>query len=189
MGLLLGMFPGRIMAIAGAFLALALAIGVQTLRLDHAQTALAVEKGGRAADRAAMAEAAASASMANQAETFRRVVAASEIADETQRLSSRAHADAVGAAGAAVGLRVAVATVAARCGAAPGPATASAVSPAASAPGVVLSDVLGRVDDTAGELASALDASFIAGQQCERLSDSVTMPGKVAAAPEPTSTE
>lgn len=144
-----------------------------------AKAALAVEREGRAQDRATMAAAAASAATASLTETGRRIAAQGEIANESERLSTRARADADGARVAAVGLRSAAGAAAARCGAGASDPAATAVGASASAPGVVLADVLGRADDRAGELAELADRAIIAGSQCERSYDALnSTPGK-----------
>ncbi|KPM67716.1 hypothetical protein HB13667_05680 [Pseudomonas putida] len=59
-----------------------------------------------------------------------------------------------------------------------GPDTAAiARGQAATRAAMVLSDLLTRADERAGELATALDRARIAGQQCEREYDALTPPG------------
>jgi Protein of unknown function (DUF2514). len=59
-----------------------------------------------------------------------------------------------------------------------GPDTATiARGQAATRAAMVLSDLLTRADERAGELATALDRARIAGQQCEREYDALTPPG------------
>lgn len=108
-------------------------------------------------------------------ETKRRLGEQKEANDEAQRLATRARSAAAGAATAAVGLRDAAAGAAGRCGTSLATAPV-AISAPASAPGLVLADVLGRADDTAGELAAALDLAYVAGRQCEREHDTLTTP-------------
>ncbi|MFY1031824.1 DUF2514 domain-containing protein [Pseudomonas asiatica] len=60
----------------------------------------------------------------------------------------------------------------------PGTDTAAiARGQAATRAAMVLSDLLTRADERAGELATALDRARIAGQQCEREYDALTPPG------------
>ncbi len=60
----------------------------------------------------------------------------------------------------------------------PGTDTAAvARGQAATRAAMVLSDLLSRADERAGELAFALDRARIAGQQCEREYDALTPPG------------
>ena len=138
-----------------------------------ARAALAVEREGRAQDRAITAAAAASAATASLTETGRRIAAQGEIANESERLSTRARADADGARVADVGLRSAASAAAARCGASAPNSAVAAVGASASAPGLVLADVLSRIDDRAGELAELADRAIIAGKQCERSYDAL----------------
>lgn len=175
---LLSLIPGAsgVEAIViGSIIALAAgAYALQHHQVTTLKAQLAAEKTGRQADRTAEADAAASAAVANQAETARRIAAQGGIANETQRLADRAHADAAAAVAASVGLRGAASAAAARCSRPSSDTAAPALSAPASAAGVVLADVLGRIDSRAGELAAALDAGFIAGQQCERTYDALT---------------
>lgn len=108
------------------------------------------------------------------AETKRRLDAQKEANDEAQRLATRARSAAAGAAVAAVGLRDAAAGAAGRCSGSGDPSPV-VISAPASAPGLVLADVLGRADDTAGELAAALDLAYLAGRQCEREHDALIL--------------
>ena len=95
-----------------------------------------------------------------------------EALDAERSKSDAAKRDAVRAAAAAVSLRSAFADSFAACGdradAAPAPASGGASAPAA---GLVQSDVFSRLDDTAGELAAALDASHAAGTACQDISN------------------
>ncbi|QIX17238.1 DUF2514 family protein [Burkholderia multivorans] len=120
--------------------------------------------------KAAAAQAQAKAVDAARAEEQRRTAAQQEVADNAAQERDQARADAAAAASAADGLRQQVAVLVER---ARHPAT-SAGSPAAGDALDLLADVLGRVDERAGELAEALDASRIAGQQCERDYDALT---------------
>jgi hypothetical protein len=152
------------------------ALLVQHNKISKLEVALAQEKQGRSADRAAAAEAAASAAIASQEETSRRVAEQAEIADEAKKLTDQALADAARADAAGVSLRGAARAAATRCGASAGYPAAAGSSASASAPGMVLADVLGRLDSVAGELAKSLDAARIAGQLCERTYDALKAP-------------
>lgn len=55
-------------------------------------------------------------------------------------------------------------------------AAATGASAPATGPGLVLTDVLEGVDDTAGELAAAYDDARTAGLACERAHDAVARP-------------
>ena len=174
---LLSPFPQTRLIELGA-LALAIAAIGGVMLSQHntiltARAALAAEREGRAQDRAITATAAASAATASLTETGRRIAAQGEIANETERLSTRARSDADDARLASVGLRSAAAAAAARCGASAPDSAAAAVSASASAPGLVLADVLGSIDERAGQLAELADRAIIAGEQCERSYDAL----------------
>lgn len=97
-------------------------------------------------------------------ETTRRLSAQQEAADHAQASTRRAQADATAAAGAAGRLRTYAASLAASAGACnPAPA---GVSAAASAPGVVLADLLGRLEASGRSLAEEADRRGIAGAEC-----------------------
>lgn len=107
---------------------------------------------------------------AARTEEQRRTAAQSEIAKDANQQRTAALADAFAARAAAGSLQQRVDQLVA---AARHPA-ATAGSPAAGDPLDLLADVLSRADQRAGELAEALDASRIAGQQCERDYDALT---------------
>jgi hypothetical protein len=125
-----------------------------------------------AAERARAVSAATAATAANQAEGDRRSAALKDIADESQRLSTRAVVDAADAHAAAGRLleRVADGRAAACHPAAPGS------GPAADAASPVLDDVLPRVLEAAGQLAAYADQARIAGDACQRSYDALTRP-------------
>ncbi|MCA8087491.1 DUF2514 family protein [Burkholderia cenocepacia] len=108
---------------------------------------------------------------AARAEEQRRTAAQQEVAENAAKQRDQARADAAAAASAADGLRKQVAVLVERSR---HPAT-SAGSQAAGDPIGVLADVLGGVDDRAGELAAYADAARIAGQQCERDYDALSV--------------
>ena len=97
-------------------------------------------------------------------ETTRRLSAQQEVADHAQASTRRAQADATAAAGAAGRLRAYAASLAIGAGAC-NPAPAS-IGPAASAPGVVLADLLGRLEAGGRSLAEEADRRGIAGAEC-----------------------
>jgi len=140
--------------------------GWQTLRLADARAALAVEQRDRAADRAHL-EAAAR----DQADRFRATEQAwRDAQNENATLARRArdlaaqHADdAVAAAGR---LRERAAVVAAACRPTARDPAAVAAGPAASSPGDLLADVLGRLDEAGRLVARFADAASISGEQC-----------------------
>jgi hypothetical protein len=154
--------------------ALMLLLAVQTVRLEKARTVLASEQRDRASDRAAMAEAAASGIAAARAEEQRTTSAVQEVSHVARLDAARARAD--GVAAAAVGLRQPAAAFAAGGGRSAPPPGAAAGGEAAAGPGLVLADMLGGVDDTAGELAQAHDLARAAGLACERAYAALTPP-------------
>lgn len=173
---LLAMIPLRAWAYLGAVLALV--AGLAFFVHHERDIGRAEVRAEWAAERAALQAAAASATALNQTESIRRTAAQTEIAHDAETSIARLDAGRAPAVVAARGLRERAAAVAASCGATTGDPAASGPSPAASAPGVVLADVLGRLDDVAGELAEALDRSHIAGLACERSYDALTAPEK-----------
>ncbi|WP_175663044.1 DUF2514 family protein [Burkholderia ambifaria] len=109
--------------------------------------------------------------LANERNEFRRRLAAQqEIATDAAKERDQAVADAAAADGAAVSLRKQVAALVAdvrRAGASTGGTTAGNALD-------LLADVLGRTDETAGELARIADERGIAGRQCESDYDALT---------------
>ena len=135
---------------------------------------------GWVADQQAAESAAAIATQREQAmhtalvETTRRLTAQQEAARAAAQQARQARADAADAAGAAERLRQRAAELAAGAGACD--PTAAAGGPAASAPGLVLADMLGRLEARGRELAAALDAASTAGEACERSYEALTAP-------------
>ncbi|MBJ9617737.1 DUF2514 domain-containing protein [Burkholderia multivorans] len=107
---------------------------------------------------------------AERDEYQRRTAAQQEIANDANQQRTAALADAFAARAAAGSLQQRVDQLVA---AARHPA-ASAGSPAAGDALDLLADVLGRIDERAGELAEYADRARIAGQQCERDYDALT---------------
>lgn len=103
-----------------------------------------------------------------RAEEQRRQIALEGIRKDAQDQITIAAADADAARVAAVGLQQQVDRLAARrC-----PAS-TAGSPAADPAGLLLADLLGRIDKRAGELAAHADRSRIAGEACVKAYRSV----------------
>lgn len=125
---------------------------------------------GRAEVQARWDQARAQAAVDAQLESARRWTAN----QETERVANlaRARADADARRAADVRLRDIARNYAAQP-AADDPTAATERAPVAERC-AVLADVLGQVDDLAGELAQAADAARIAGQACERAYDSLT---------------
>ncbi len=151
----------------GAVLAALLLAGVQTWRLHSAQAAMAEHKSQVQADRARAAEA------ARQTEANYRALEAAwirkhqEVALEAEQNARKIAGAAAAGAVAGDGLRHRAASLAATC-----PTTADAPAadsgPPAPSPGVLLADVLGRLEAAGRELAAVADARGVAGQACER---------------------
>ncbi|MCO1358811.1 DUF2514 domain-containing protein [Burkholderia multivorans] len=101
----------------------------------------------------------------------RRTTAQQENASHAAKERDQARADAAAAVTAADGLRKQVAGLVER-------ARHPAATPGSAAAGDaldLLADVLGRADQRAGELAEYADRARIAGQQCERDYDALTI--------------
>jgi hypothetical protein len=106
-------------------------------------------------------------------EERRRTVAQQENAEHAAKDRDQARADASAAAAAADGLRKQLAVYVERAR----HSTPSAGSPPAGDAIGVLADVLGSIDDRAGELAKIADERGIAGRQCEADYDALTPSG------------
>ncbi|WP_260163883.1 DUF2514 domain-containing protein [Cupriavidus alkaliphilus] len=104
------------------------------------------------------------------------------IADAASKERDRALADARAAGAVAEQLRGRAAQLAAAARAA-GNSAAATGSATAGDPLDVLTDVLGRADARAGELAKYADAARVAGQACERSYDSLTLPAGTRTSP------
>lgn len=169
------MIPGLALKATAAALALSLAaLGAQSWRLRGAHLELADQARAHAEQMARLNAAAVDAEQLARSEESRRVQAIAEVVHQQAQRAARAEADAARAAVAARGLRERAAALAAGGGAAPSDSAASAECAPARAAGDLLADVLGRLDETAGELAAALDAAHGAGISCERAFDALT---------------
>lgn len=114
----------------------------------------------------------ATRALAELAETQRRASAQQEIARHADEQIAQARAAADAADTAAARLRKRAADLAARCDSGQ---RAAPPEPGASVagPGLVLADVLGRSDDTSGELAEAFDQARARGLACEKSYDAL----------------
>ncbi len=151
---------GAALVAAGAFAA------VQTLRLSNARVSLVNEQRSRAAERAQLEEAARA-----QAERFRATEHDWQEAQRENELIARKARDLAAvdasAAGAAAGrLRERAASLAAACRGPSRDSAAVVAGPAASAPGDLLADVLGRLDAAGRLVAGYADTVSIASEQC-----------------------
>jgi hypothetical protein len=120
-----------------------------------------------------MSEKSRLAEEAARAEEQRRTTAQQGIVNDALKRAQESAAAASAADGAAQRLRERAASLAARCGGSPGNSTVAGPSQAASTPGVVLADVLGRLESAGRELAAVATARGIAGAACERSYDSL----------------
>ena len=136
-----------------------------------AATAQGWRYGERIADiHAAQAEALATAQGQARAEEQRRQIAIEGIRQDAQDHIEKASADAVAADAAADSLREQVAKLARRPARCPGVADGSET---ADPTGLLLADVLSRIDARAGELAAYADRARIAGEACAFSYDAV----------------
>lgn len=148
----------------GAGLALALLLGAWALLHAH-------DVRVRAAQEAAYTAAALKATNENRAEEQRRVAAQKDINDETQRLATRARADARAVTASAPSLRNAFASACFR--AAPEHST-TVPGVATAASGVDLqSDVFGQIEQRLRDLARIADERGIAGESCVKSYDAL----------------
>ena len=120
--------------------------------------------------RAEQAQAVADAVTTAREEEQRRINALEVIADDTRNKLDAAQADAVAARTTAAGLRQQLADYRqrARCN----PTPAGGGTPAED-PLFLLSDLLSRADERAGELAEFADRAHLAGRACEAAYDSL----------------
>jgi len=143
---------------------------------------------GRSVERAAAAQASAQRDSGDRLaevigergarqEEQRRAQAQEEARSDAQEEQTIADAGAAGADAAGQRLQHEGAKLAASVSC-PGTDTAAiARGKAATRAAMVLSDLLARADERAGELAQAYDRARIAGQHCEREYDALTPPG------------
>jgi Protein of unknown function (DUF2514) len=106
------------------------------------------------------------AQAAARTEEMRRTAELEGIANEAVKKAQESAAAASAAVGAGQRLRQRAEALAARCGGSGGHSALAGSGKAASAPGDLLYDVLGRLDEAAGQLAAAADQRGIAGQAC-----------------------
>lgn len=164
--------PGLWWIVGGAFASTLAWGGVMRWQRDDARQERQELRDAWTLETAERTRTALTAALDAAADTKRRLGEQKEANDEAYRLANRARSAAAGAAVAAIGLRDAAASAAGRCATRADPG-AVAVSAPANATGLVLADVLGRADDTAGELAAALDLAYVSGRQCEREHDAL----------------
>ncbi|WP_346399905.1 DUF2514 domain-containing protein [Pseudomonas syringae] len=116
----------------------------------------------------AQSNAVATTTIEYRTEEQRRQKAANQVANDARQEQTAALTDAAVADAAGNRLRVEAGKLAATASCVPGDPGASERGKAATRAAMVLSDLLGRADARAGELAKAYDQSRIAGLACER---------------------
>ncbi|MEQ4255435.1 DUF2514 domain-containing protein [Pseudomonas syringae] len=116
----------------------------------------------------AQSQAVASTTTEYRTEEQRRQKAANQVANDARQEQTAALTDAAVADAAGDRLRVEAGKLAATASCAPGDTGAAERGKAASRAAMVLSELLGRADARAGELAKAYDQSRIAGLACNR---------------------
>jgi hypothetical protein len=159
---------------AAAGLALLGALGAQTIRLAHADQALAELQSAWTADRLRGEQEARALETRYRAEEQRRDAAHQKEIEDADQKAMRARADAAVADAAAGKLRNQVASlIAAARQAASDPRATEAGAPATDAAGV-LADVFGQCVARVRVLAAEADQRGNAGGTCERLYDSLT---------------
>lgn len=175
-------------ASAAAIGALALAAYLWRDSLAHQRAAaelrstLAAERAAHQAERASLTAEALAASERARATEQRWSQSHAQAAAEASVQIDRARRDADLARAAGNSLRARADHYASLC-AAPGPqpgpagsAPAAPAGPPAAHPGLVLADVLGRLDEAGRQLAALADARGAAGTACERAHDALRAP-------------
>ncbi|POP66707.1 DUF2514 domain-containing protein [Pseudomonas syringae] len=122
----------------------------------------------------AQSQAVATTAAEYRTEEQRRQKAANQVANDARQEQTAALTDAAVADAAGDRLRVEAGKLAATASCAPGDTGAAERGKAATRAAMVLSDLLGRADARAGELAKAYDQSRIAGLACNRFADELS---------------
>lgn len=153
--------------LAGVIIGTTVLAGVQTWRLHRAQLEIAELRLQIQTERQQATEAALKA----QAQ-YRTIESAwarkhQEIASDTQDQTRRNAIAANNARSAGDGLRIRAAETASRCDA-PSNSPVAAASASAPSAGVLLADVLGRLEAAGRQLAEIADARAAAGQACQQ---------------------
>lgn len=168
------MTPRLWLYVGGAAIVAAI-IGAQSFRVASLKTDLAEEKLASAKQREAAVSAAVDF-MRQQLETSnRRALETQGILNDEFTKRTRIEADLLSARAAGSSLRDAARSAASRCSAVASPANASS-SPPAGNTGMVLADVLERLEARAINLAELADRRGLAGTTCERERDALTTP-------------
>ncbi|RMR53360.1 Prophage PssSM-03, Orf7 [Pseudomonas syringae pv. actinidiae] len=119
-------------------------------------------------------EAVATTTTEYRTEEQRRQKAANQVANDARQNQTAALTDAAVADAAGDRLRVEAGKLAATASCVPGDTGAAERGKAATRAAMVLSDLLGRADARAGELAKAYDESRIAGLACNRIAEELS---------------
>ena len=122
----------------------------------------------------AQSEAVSTTTTDYRTEEQRRQKAANQVANDARQEQTAALNDAAVADAAGDRLRVEAGKLAATASCAPGDTGTAERGKAATRAAMVLSDLLGRADARAGELAKAYDQSRIAGLACNRFADELS---------------
>ncbi len=122
----------------------------------------------------AQSEAVATTTTAYRTEEQRRQKAANQVANDARQEQTAALTDAAVADAAGDRLRVEAGKLAATASCVPGDTGAAERGKAATRAAMVLSELLGRADARAGELAKAYDESRIAGLACNRIAEELS---------------
>ncbi|EKG38089.1 DUF2514 domain-containing protein [Pseudomonas syringae] len=121
-------------------------------------------------------EAVATTTTEYRTEEQRRQKAANQVANDARQEQTAALTDAAVADAAGNRLRVEAGKLAATASCTPGDTGAADRGKTATRAAMVLSDLLGRADTRAGELAKAYDESRIAGLACNRFVEALHKP-------------
>ena len=169
---MISLTPITWMAIIAAAASFA-AANIQTVRLAGEQSAHAKTKAEYAHQFAAAAQSTTAAvEVEREIESIRRASTTKEI-DHAHTLASAARTDASHADDVSRRLRDKLATIASSASKDSPDTIAAAVGSPATGPGLVLTDLLGRLEPRGRELAAAYDQALIAGTACERIYDSL----------------
>ena len=167
------MIPSKLWVYGGVTVVVAAAFGYQALRINSLKTTIAEERLAASKQR----EAAVNAAIGYMRNELER---ANRLAIETQgilrdEVTKRLELEGDVAAATAVGnsLRDAARSAARRCSAPPSPANAAS-SPATADTGMVLANVLERLESRTRDLAGLADRRGLAGETCERERDALT---------------
>lgn len=176
---LLSLIPARTWLMLGAFFILSAALGSQTLRLEAAASQTEALRAQLQAEHSRQLAAINQAAAERAAMAAARGKTMQEARDAEQIARQAAQADARAARATADGLRQRVAELASAAGggACPGDPRATERGAAAAGAGDLLAELLGRLDQAAGELAEYADQARVSGQLCERSYEALKQTG------------